>query len=258
MIRDPSRPLPKRLWYGFLHVVCRLLATLLFQVRVRGRERAPRYGGVLVLSNHQSYFDPVLVGLACDRQLNYLARSTLFGFAPLRLLIQSLDAIPIDREGIGLAGLKETLRRLKRGELVLIFPEGTRTRDGEMSPLKPGFSALAKRAGVPLLPVGIDGAYQAWPRRQLLPGASTIHIQFGEPLSADAAAAYDDRQLVDEIERRIRECHRRARYSRRRAVESAVARGAGSPCHADDAEDKETRGQAAQSRRAGGDKEKEY
>ncbi|MGH7138284.1 MAG: lysophospholipid acyltransferase family protein, partial [Pirellulales bacterium] len=110
-----NRPLAKRLWYGFLQFVCRLLATVFFQISVGGREHVPRAGGVLVLSNHQSHFDPVLVGLACDRRLNYLARETLFGFAPFRWLINSLDAIPIDREGLGLTGLKETLRRLKQG-----------------------------------------------------------------------------------------------------------------------------------------------
>jgi 1-acyl-sn-glycerol-3-phosphate acyltransferase len=210
--------LAKRLWYGFMHLVCRLLATLLFQVRVSGRDFVPREGGVMVLSNHQSHLDPVLIGLACDRRLNYLARDTLFSFTPFRWLIQSLDAIPIDREGLGLAGLKETLRRLRAGELVLIFPEGTRTGDGEMAPLKPGFSALARRASVPLLPVAIEGAYHAWPRRRLLPRTATIHIQFGESLSSEAAAAYDERHLVAEIERRIRACHELARRSRRRRM----------------------------------------
>ena len=94
-----------------------------------------------MLSNHQSHLDPVLVGLASDQRLNYLARDTLFGFAPFRWLINSLDAIPIDREGLGLGGLKETLKRLKRGESVLMFPEGTRTRDGEVGRLRPGFCA---------------------------------------------------------------------------------------------------------------------
>ncbi|HVX14678.1 MAG TPA: lysophospholipid acyltransferase family protein [Pirellulales bacterium] len=214
MSQPSSRSLAKRLWYGFLHIVCRLVATLFFQIRVSGRDRVPRSGGVLVLSNHQSHFDPVLIGLACDRRLNYLARQTLFGFAPFRWLIESLDAIPIDRDGLGLAGLKETLRRLKRGELVLIFPEGTRTYDGEVASLKPGFSALAKRAGVPLVPVGIDGAYQAWPRRSLWPGFATIHIQFGQPMPPETAATYDERQLVDEVERQLRECHALARRSR--------------------------------------------
>lgn len=218
MSGSPSRSWAKRLWYGFVHFFCRLLATLFFQIRVSGRECIPSEGGVMVLSNHQSHFDPALIGLACDRRLNYLARETLFGFAPFRWLIESLDAIPIDREGLGLAGLKETLRRLRRGELVLIFPEGTRTYNGEMAPLKPGFSALAKRAGVPLLPVGIEGAYDAWPRRHLLPGVSTIHIHFGRPLLPDAVASYDERELIAEVQRRIRECHQQARQSRERQL----------------------------------------
>jgi 1-acyl-sn-glycerol-3-phosphate acyltransferase len=169
-----------------------------------------------VLSNHQSHFDPVLIGLACDRRLNYLARKTLFGFAPFRWLIESLDAIPIDREGLGLEGLKETLRRLKRGEMVLIFPEGTRTRDGEVAPFKPGFSALAKRTDAWLVPVAIDGAFDAWPRRRLLPGLATIHIQFGEPIAGSEARQWDERELVAEIERRIRACHAAAREHRER------------------------------------------
>src|SRR5690242_18294289 len=119
-----QRSLPKRLWYDFLRVVCRLVGIVAFSIRVRGRQHVPPDGGALVMSNHQSHLDPVLVGLASDRRLNYLARQTLFGFAPFRWLISSLDAIPLDREGLGLNGLKETLKRLKRGEMVLIFPEG--------------------------------------------------------------------------------------------------------------------------------------
>ena len=125
-----------------------MLAVVVFRIRCFGREHVPPSGGGLVMSNHQSNMDPVLVGLATNRRLNYLARETLFAFAPFRWLIKSLDAIAIDREGLGLAGLKETLRRLKRGELVLIFPEGTRTRDGEIAPLKSGFCAVARRIRV--------------------------------------------------------------------------------------------------------------
>lgn len=209
-----QRPLPKRLWYGLLHLVCRLLAVALFRIRVSGREHVPAEGAALVLSNHQSHFDPVLIGLACDRRLNYLARQSLFRFPPFRWLIQSLDAIPIHRDGLGLEGLKETLRRLKRGEMVLIFPEGTRTRSGEMGRFKPGFSALAKRADVWLAPVAIDGAFDAWPARRRFPGVSTIYIQFGEPISGAEAQRYEERELVAEVERRIRQCHEIARRHR--------------------------------------------
>jgi 1-acyl-sn-glycerol-3-phosphate acyltransferase len=213
-----DRSLAKRLWYDYLHLVCRLLGVALYHVRCTGRENVPATGGVLVLSNHQSQFDPVLVGLAIDRRLNYLARETLFRFAPFRWLINSLDAIPIDRDGLGLAGLKETLRRLKRGELVLIFPEGTRTPDGEVHPLKPGFSALAQRCDVLLLPVAVDGAFDAWPRWQALPGLATIHVHIGEPISHERAKAFDERALVVEVERRMRDCHKVVRTRRLRAM----------------------------------------
>ena len=137
-----QRSLSKRLWYNFLRLPCRLVGVAVFRIRVFGREHVPRSGGVLVVSNHQSHLDPVLIGLSCDRRLNYVARDTLFGFTPFRWLINSLDAIPIDREGLGLGGIKESLRRLKAGEMLQIFPEGTRTRDGDVGELKPGFLAL--------------------------------------------------------------------------------------------------------------------
>lgn len=211
-----QRSLPKRLWYDFLRIVCRLFFLVVYRIRCEGRQYIPREGGALVLSNHQSHFDPVLVGLACDRRLNYLARQTLFGFPPFRWLINSLDAIPIDREGLGLNGLKETLRRIKRGEMVLMFPEGTRTPDGEVHPLKPGFCALARRLDVPLLPVAIEGAYDVWPRSQPFPGGGRIHVQFGPPIMPDEIAKFEERDLVDEVERRIRACHAKARRQLRR------------------------------------------
>ncbi len=130
----------KRISFSIARVVARLIATMMFHVRCRGREHWPRTGGAIVCANHQSYFDPVLVGLSCDRPLNYVARQSLFKFAPFRWLINWYGAIPIEREGLGIGGLKEMLRRLKREELVLMFPEGTRTVDGEVGRLHPGIA----------------------------------------------------------------------------------------------------------------------
>jgi len=205
-----DRSLAKRLWYDWVRLVFRLLGVALFRVRCQGRQHVPASGGALVLSNHQSHLDPPLLGLACDRRLNFLARATLFHFAPLAWFIGSLNAIPIDREGMGLSGLKETLKRLRRGDAVVIFPEGTRTHDGQVAPLKLGFSAIARRANVPLVPVGIAGAYAAWPRRRLFPRPGPVAIVFGPPLEPSAAASYSDCELVAEIERRIRACHEQA------------------------------------------------
>ena len=175
-------------------------------MRYYGRENIPTSGGVLVVSNHQSHFDPPLVGMGVPRRMNYLARDTLFSFAPFRWLIHSVDAIPIDREGIGLSGIKESLRRLKRGEMVVVFPEGTRTRDGEIAPFRPGFTALASRSGAAILPVAIEGAFAAWPREQKLPGPGRIRVRYGPPVSPEEIRGRDERELLAEVERRVRQC----------------------------------------------------
>jgi 1-acyl-sn-glycerol-3-phosphate acyltransferase len=222
-----QRSLPKRLWYDFLRVFFRLIGVAFFRIRVFNRQCVPHTGGVLIVSNHQSHLDPILVGLSCDRRLNFVARQTLFGFAPFRWLINSLDAIPLDREGIGLGGLKESLRRLKSGEMLLIFPEGTRTRDGEVGQLKPGFLALARRANVPLLPVAIDGSYDAWPKRHQFPGLAVIHIRFAQPLSPEEMAQFDDESLLAEVDRRIRQCHAYTCQIRLRAICSKASHSGG-------------------------------
>ena len=206
-----SRSLPKRLWYDALRFWCRIVAVGVFRMRCYGREHVPATGSVIVLSNHQSHLDPLLVGAVLDRRVSALARQSLFKFAPVRWLIVALDTIPIDRDGTGLGGLKETLRRLKRGEMVLIFPEGTRSADGVVARLKPGFLALARRSGASLLPVGIDGAYEAWPRRHKLPRPASIGLAICPPISPEQVASLDDEQLLQLVHERICQCQHLAR-----------------------------------------------
>jgi 1-acyl-sn-glycerol-3-phosphate acyltransferase len=140
--------------------------------------------------------------------MNYVARESLFRLAPFRWLIRSVDAIPIDREGVGLNGIKESLRRLKRGEIVVIFPEGTRTRDGEVGHFKPGFTVLAARSGAYILPMAIEGAFDAWPRWRKVPSPSgKVHVCYGRPIPPEEIKGRDERELVAEVERRVRQCH---------------------------------------------------
>jgi len=205
----------KRFGYRAIRVLVRLVAVALFGFRCFGSRHMPPDGPVLVCSNHQSHLDPVLVGLVFGRRLNFVARESLFRFAPLRWLIEFLDAIPIDREGTGLQGIKESIRRLRRGEAVLIFPEGTRTPDGEIGELKPGFCALARRTQAALLPVAIDGAYQAWPRNSRTIRFCRIRVWVGPPLSFEEYERIDDRQLVEEVHHRILACRDSLRGNRR-------------------------------------------
>jgi 1-acyl-sn-glycerol-3-phosphate acyltransferase len=208
------RTLAQRLAYDAFRVMARAFGVWMYGLRVEGRENWPATGGALICSNHQSMFDPPLVGLTCPRRMNYLARDTLFHVPILAPLIRYMDAIPIDREGGGLAGLKETLRRLKAGEQVLIFPEGTRTRDGEVAPLKPGFISVARRSHVPLIPVGLDGAYQAWPRTSRFPRTGQIAIVVGPAITAEQVAEFPDDDLLATLEQRILNCHAAARRLR--------------------------------------------
>jgi 1-acyl-sn-glycerol-3-phosphate acyltransferase len=214
-------------WEAVLRFFARLAAVYVFRIRCRGQQALQKTGGALILSNHQSNLDPILIGLVCDRGLNYVARQTLFNFAPLAWLMRSVGGFPIDREGSGLAGLKETLRRIEQGGIVVLFPEGTRTRDGEVHALKPGFCAIARRAGVSLVPLAIDGAFDSWPRGQRLPRPATICVQFGTPIEPAEVAVLSDEQLTREIETRIRACHAAARRARLTAIDPSqpVSRG---------------------------------
>ena len=217
MTTKADRSLANRTLQAFLKFAARLTAVEVLNIRAFGRDLVPKTGGGLVLSNHQSNLDPVIIGLACERRLNYLARTTLFTSRAFRLLVAALDAIPIDREGTGLGGLKETLKRIKRGEYVLIFPEGTRTPDGEVHAMKPGFCAIARRGRVPLVPVAVDGAFDAWPRQRKLPRRAVIHVHWGQPITPDEVERMTDDELVALVEKRIRACHAAARASRNRA-----------------------------------------
>lgn len=202
--RDPHG-LAGRCVYGPLWMLCRTLGVALFGVRVRFAEPLPGRGGLLVLSNHQSHLDPMLVGLAMDRRLSSLARSSLYRFKPFGALITALDAVPIDREASSVAAMKAVIRRLEEGAAVVIFPEGTRSADGRVADFKHGFAVIARRAGVPIVPVAIVGAYDCWPRTRLFPRPGRVRLEFGRVMPPDEIARLDDRQLIAECERRIRD-----------------------------------------------------
>lgn len=194
-------------------VVCGV-GWLLFGLRSGGNQQIPATGGALVCSNHQSFLDPVLIGAITRRRINYLARQNLFDSRWFGGLIRWYDAIPVQRDGMSIGGFRETLRRLKRGELVLLFPEGTRTNDGEVASLKAGFCVLARRAKVPLVPVGIEGAFHAWPRNQKLPRPTRICVKFGMPITAEQVRELSDEDLVALLDERIRACQDAARQMR--------------------------------------------
>ncbi len=184
-----------------------------WSLRVSGRHNVPKTGPVLLVANHESHFDPPLVGICSPRPLRYLARSTLFKLKPFAWTISTLGAVPIDRE-VGTDGLKAVLGMLEEGYPVLMFPEGTRCETGSMEPFKPGISLLAKRAKCTIVPVGVAGCYEAWPRHKKLPTPSplmvpatsrTIGVHFGEPYSNDIYRKMDRDGILTHLQDRVAE-----------------------------------------------------
>lgn len=205
-----NRTATERLLYRAVRFSARMAGVTCFDLRCLGRHHLEFPGAGLLLSTHQSTLDPVLIGLMGNTEMAYLARKTLFKSRLFAMLIGALNAIEIDREGGGLAGLKETLRRLKQGKKVLIFPEGTRTSTGQPAPLKPGFVSLARRGSIPLVPMAVTGAFQALQRGATLPRYAPLCVVVSEPIQPQFVQQLDDGQLLAEVQRRLDECHRKA------------------------------------------------
>jgi 1-acyl-sn-glycerol-3-phosphate acyltransferase len=204
-------PLAGRLWYDFVFWSSFTYFTFGFSCRRAGWKNLPRTGPVLLVANHQSMFDPVLVGLSSRRYLSYLARANLFTQPGIAPLIRSLNAIPIERT-MGKQGIQAVIDSLGHGRCVLMFPEGERTPTGEVLPLKPGVALLVKRVTCPIVPVGIAGCFQAWNRFMTLPkmsplllppGPNTIAITIGKPIDPARYKGQPREWIVEDLRRVI-------------------------------------------------------
>lgn len=196
---DPVRK--TRFWRG-CRAIAYLGSTILFDYKAFGVKNVPKTGGALLISNHQSYLDPVMLGLNLPRPLSYLAKSELFVNPALRWLITELRAIPV-RQGKGDKGaLEATIRRLREGHLLNIFPEGTRTPDGEIHEMQRGAALVVRRAGVPIVPAAIHGSYDAWPTGRKMFRSRPIRVLYGKPLNV---AGLKSEQIVELMDRTLRE-----------------------------------------------------
>jgi 1-acyl-sn-glycerol-3-phosphate acyltransferase len=213
------------LWYEAACFASFWTLSLGFTFRAEGGKNIPRAGPALVIANHQSFLDPVLVGLSTRRHLRVVARKTLYRSRLFGQFITSLGAIPLDQEGVGTEGVRTILRELDRGQAILIFPEGKRTWDGKMHQLKPGIHLLLRRVEAPIIPVGIAGAYEAWPvrRRYPLPAplflpadGGCVAVSVGEPLDGHRYACLPREQALAKLAEALARCTARAEKLRRK------------------------------------------
>jgi 1-acyl-sn-glycerol-3-phosphate acyltransferase len=174
----------------------------MFDLKVYGADNVPTTGGALLLSNHLSFLDPAVIGVQLRRPASYLAKSELFDVPVFGRVIPKLNAFPV-RQGAGdIGAVRETIKRLKEGHVLTVFPEGARSLSGELEPLAGGFTLIVRKADVPIIPVGIDGSFQAWPRGQSMFKPHPVRVKFGQPMDVQKMKPAE---IVVKVETALRE-----------------------------------------------------
>jgi 1-acyl-sn-glycerol-3-phosphate acyltransferase len=160
----------------------RLLYKFYFRWQVYHPERVPLTGPLILAANHCSYLDPPLVGAGIKRGINYLARDTLFRYPGLGWVLRKWNTVPVDRDGGGAAGLKAILDRLLAGGAIILFPEGTRSRDGKMQPARSGIGLTVIKSNAPVVPARVFGTFEAYGRSMLFPRPKRVAVKYGCPM----------------------------------------------------------------------------
>lgn len=175
------------------HISKTMLAGILGQLligEVEGLRNIPSEGGVILAVNHASHFDPPLIGCLLKRHINFFARKTLWFNKAASWWLDSVGAIPVDRDGDSdIKAMRATLNTLKQGGLLSLFPEGTRSPDGNLQPAKPGIGLIAAKSQATVIPCRIFNSAKVLSKGKALPNFNlSVHMRYGKPLSP---ASYD-------------------------------------------------------------------
>lgn len=191
-------------WYTSKYAMW-LLCKLWFRVRFEGADNLPKQGPVLLVANHASYLDPPLVGMGVAREVDFLAQAGLATFGPLRWWLSQVGVTLINRDAPSKEAMRLLSNYLRSGDVVGIFPEGTRSRDGSIGPFKSGVDFLVRRGKATVVPVGIDGSFRAFPRKAWIPRPRKVVVRYGEPWTAEQVMAEGG---VEALRRRVAELAR--------------------------------------------------
>jgi 1-acyl-sn-glycerol-3-phosphate acyltransferase len=201
--------------YGLARVLIWPLTKVLYRLEMTGRENIPARGPVIVVANHSSYIDPIIAGLANRRQIHYMAKAELFEIPVLSWLIRRLNAFPVRRETADRTAIRTALDLLARGDVVLLFPEGTRYRLEGLGPIQPGAGVIAEKAGCPIVPITLIGTDMVLPDGARLPRFPKISAIVGEPMMPEAnvggprEAKEKARRLIEGAMREVEQTKRR-------------------------------------------------
>lgn len=171
--------------YRLFRAILVLLCKIFFRLEVQGKELIPKKGGFVLASNHASFLDPILLGTACPRILNFAAKDALFKNRLFAALILRVGAFPIRRWSADIAAIRESVRRLQNNFGLVVFPEGSRNNTGEMQNVSSGFVLIADKAGVPIVPAWITGSDRALGKGMKIIRPAKIKVIFGKPIYFD-------------------------------------------------------------------------
>jgi 1-acyl-sn-glycerol-3-phosphate acyltransferase len=194
--------------YQFFYNLSRFLARTFFDFRTVHAERIIEEGGVILAMNHESYLDPPLAGIGCRRELYFLARKTLLDWPILGAIFPKLNVIPVDQDRADMSALKSVIKLVRAGKGTVIFPEGSRTLDGDLLPALPGLGMVIAKTLAPVVPMRIFGAHAAFPRGGKPRLFRPITIVVGEPMRFTKADLVGDgrelyQRLSETVMRRI-------------------------------------------------------
>ncbi len=184
--RQPGAPLWRIVLWDFIQTLCYLGLVIFYRHRSYGVNNIPRTGPLLLVCNHQSFLDPPIVGAGCiRRQFVALARATLFDNKIAGFILRKLNTVPVTQGEADLGAMRRCIAELKKGQALLIFPEGARTMTGKVQPFETGTMLIIKRAKPMVMPVAIDGAFDIWKRGGKLKLRGRVGVMFGKPIPAE-------------------------------------------------------------------------
>lgn len=189
----------RRAWHKIGQFITVGIVSVLYRMKVYGKENVPKTGPVLIVSNHQSFFDTMFCQTWIWRPFYFIPRATLLENKFWGPLIGSFCVIPIKQGQADISAMKTIIEFLKQGKAICLFPEGKRTEDGRISEIKPGFSLMSRRSGAPVLPMVIDGMFEAWPRTQKYPKPGRVGVMYGTPFTAEQIKILGDEAFAQEL-----------------------------------------------------------
>ena len=190
--------------YRIGYTLCNLVGKVAFDFKVYGRENLIEEGAAILASNHQSYLDPPCIGMACRNDIYYLARNTLYQRPLIGPLLKRLNTVPVDRDRGDVSSIKAIIRLLRNGHRVIIFPEGTRSLDGQLQPARAGLGMIIAKTLAPVVPVRVFGSFEALPRvggLKLRP----VSVVVGKPMRFSEDALKGDRDVYQKLSNQVME-----------------------------------------------------